>query len=101
MVHLDVPDEKSVITYVVAMYHYFNKLKQDSIQGRRIGKVVDNVIENERMVDEYDTLSSDLLEWIKRMIKDLNKREFTNSLAGVQKQLAEFNAYRTAEKPPK
>lgn len=33
------PDEKSIITYVVTYYHYFNKMKQETIQGRRIGKV--------------------------------------------------------------
>lgn len=33
------PDEKSIITYLVSYYHYFNKMKQETIQGRRIGKV--------------------------------------------------------------
>lgn len=33
------PDEKSIITYVVTYYHYFNKMKQETIQGKRIGKV--------------------------------------------------------------
>lgn len=53
------------------------------------------------MVDEYETLSSDLLEWIKMTIEQLNDRHFVNSLTGVQKQLADFNNYRTKDKPPK
>lgn len=58
-------------------------------------------MENERMMHEYESFTSDLLEWIKLTIEQLNKRDFINSLVGVQKQLAEFNNYRTTEKPPK
>ena len=38
-VNVELPDEKSIITYVVTYYHYFNKMKAESVQGRRIGKV--------------------------------------------------------------
>ena len=33
------PDDRSIITYVVTYYHYFSKMKADSVQGRRVGKV--------------------------------------------------------------
>uniref|UniRef100_A0A1I8EKU7 Spectrin beta chain n=1 Tax=Wuchereria bancrofti TaxID=6293 RepID=A0A1I8EKU7_WUCBA len=101
-VNIDMPDEKSIITYVVTYYHYFNKMKQETIQGKRIGKVVVNeLVENEKLINNYERLSSDLLEWIRQTIESLNDRHFVNSLNGVQKQLAEFNNYRTQEKPPK
>lgn len=58
-------------------------------------------MENDKLVQRYETLSSDLLEWIRRTIEELNDRQFINSLAGVQKQLADFNNYRTQDKPPK
>jgi len=38
-INVELPDEKSIITYVVTYYHYFNKMKAESVQGRRIGKV--------------------------------------------------------------
>ena len=38
-VFVDMPDEKSIITYVVTYYHYFSKLKQETVQGNRIAKV--------------------------------------------------------------
>lgn len=38
-VAVDYPDEKSIITYVVAYYHFFSRMKADTVQGRRIGKV--------------------------------------------------------------
>lgn len=37
--NVEYPDEKSIITYVVTYYHYFSKMKAESVQGRRVGKV--------------------------------------------------------------
>lgn len=120
------PDEKSIITYVVAFYHYFSKMKQLAVEGKRIGKVswkggvhflcefapftyfilfilqvLDQAIETEKMIEKYETLSSDLLIWIEQTIVVLNNRKLANSLSGVQHQLQAFNTYRTVEKPPK
>uniref|UniRef100_A0A8C1CCE2 Spectrin beta chain n=1 Tax=Cyprinus carpio carpio TaxID=630221 RepID=A0A8C1CCE2_CYPCA len=97
----DHPDEKSVITYVVTYYHYFSKMKALKVEGKRIGKVLDNAIETEKMIEKYESLASDLLEWIEQTIIILNNRKFANSLVGVQQQLQAFNTYRTVEKPPK
>uniref|UniRef100_A0A7N6C3M6 Spectrin beta chain n=1 Tax=Anabas testudineus TaxID=64144 RepID=A0A7N6C3M6_ANATE len=95
------PDEKSIITYVVAFYHYFSKMKQLAVEGKRVGKVLDQAIETEKMIDKYETLASDLLLWIEQTIVVLNNRKLANSLSGVQQQLQAFNTYRNVEKPPK
>uniref|UniRef100_A0A3P8TC17 Spectrin beta chain, non-erythrocytic 1 n=1 Tax=Amphiprion percula TaxID=161767 RepID=A0A3P8TC17_AMPPE len=100
-ISVDHPDEKSVITYVVTYYHYFSKMKALKVEGKRIGKVLDNAIETEKMIEKYESLASDLLEWIEQTIIILNNRKFANSLVGVQQQLQAFNTYRTVEKPPK
>ncbi|XP_041353644.1 spectrin beta chain-like isoform X2 [Gigantopelta aegis] len=100
-VNVEYPDEKSIITYVVTYYHYFSKMKADSVHGKRIGKVIDNALDSEKMVEEYEGLTSDLLEWIEQTIVILNDRQFANSLTGVQQQLAAFSTYRVVEKPPK
>uniref|UniRef100_A0A4W3GVP7 Spectrin beta chain n=1 Tax=Callorhinchus milii TaxID=7868 RepID=A0A4W3GVP7_CALMI len=100
-VSVDHPDEKSIITYVVTYYHYFSKMKALAVEGKRIGKVLDNAIETEKMIEKYESLASDLLEWIEQTIIILNNRKFANSLVGVQQQLQAFNTYRTVEKPPK
>uniref|UniRef100_A0A673H9N2 Spectrin beta chain, non-erythrocytic 1-like n=1 Tax=Sinocyclocheilus rhinocerous TaxID=307959 RepID=A0A673H9N2_9TELE len=63
--------------------------------------VLDNAIETEKMIEKYESLASDLLEWIEQTIIILNNRKFANSLVGVQQQLQAFNTYRTVEKPPK
>jgi len=100
-VNVEFPDEKSIITYVVTYYHYFSKMKADSVQGKRIGKVIDNAVTTERMIEQYENMTSDLLEWIEQTIVILNDRQFANSLTGVQQQLAAFSTYRIVEKPPK
>uniref|UniRef100_A0A673I3I1 Spectrin beta chain n=1 Tax=Sinocyclocheilus rhinocerous TaxID=307959 RepID=A0A673I3I1_9TELE len=95
------PDEKSIITYVVAFYHYFSKMKALAVEGKRVGKVLDQALDTEKMIEKYETLSSDLLTWIEQTIIVLNNRKLANSLTGVQQQLQAFNSYRTVEKPPK
>lgn len=100
-VFVEHPDEKSIITYVVTYYHYFSKLKQETVQGKRIGKVVGIAMENDKMIHDYEHFTSDLLKWIETTIQALGERVFENSLVGVQGQLAQFSNYRTIEKPPK
>jgi len=100
-VDTDNPDDKSIITYVVTYYHYFSKLKAETVQGKRIAKVVGQAMENDKLIDEYEKMTSDLLEWIDQTINRLDERVFTNSLNGVLQQLNEFNQYRNVDKPPK
>uniref|UniRef100_A0A8C4ZXR7 Spectrin beta chain n=1 Tax=Gadus morhua TaxID=8049 RepID=A0A8C4ZXR7_GADMO len=100
-VNVDQPDEKSIITYVATYYHYFSKMKALAVEGKRIGKVLDYAIEADQLIDKYESLASELLQWIQQTIHTLNDRQLANSLNGVQNQLQAFNSYRTVEKPPK
>ncbi|XP_056140178.1 spectrin family protein isoform X1 [Lampris incognitus] len=100
-VNVDQPDEKSIITYVATYYHYFSKMKALAVEGKRIGKVLDYAIEADQLIEKYETLASELLQWIEQTILTLNDRQLANSLSGVQNQLQAFNSYRTVEKPPK
>ncbi|KAK2552536.1 Spectrin beta chain [Acropora cervicornis] len=100
-VNVDFPDEKSVITYVAAYYHYFAKMKTVEVSGSRIGKVIERIKENSELIDDYERLATDLLAWIQLTIQKLSDRTFANTLIGVQQQMLEFNQYRTQEKPPR
>lgn len=64
-------------------------------------QVVKECQDNDKMIADYESLTSDLLEWIRQTIELLNDRQFANSLTGVQQQLTSFNNYRNTEKPPK
>ena len=88
------PDEKSIITYVVSYYHYFNEHAQKEIESNRIGTILDAALAAEAKINNYDELVTSLLKWIEEKIEELNDRTFANSIDGVKKDLAEFNAYR-------
>ncbi|CAF2887520.1 unnamed protein product [Rotaria sp. Silwood2] len=98
-VNVEYVDEKSIITYIVTLYHYFSKMKNDSVQGRRLAKVIGSALDSEKMANEYERLVSDLLIWIEQTIRTLNDRQFPNSLIRVHEKLVEFNRYRVMDKP--
>ncbi|XP_060114613.1 spectrin beta chain, non-erythrocytic 4 [Heteronotia binoei] len=93
------PDEKSILTYVVSFYHYFSKMKALAVEGKRIGKVLDQVLEIEKIIERYERLAGELLEWIELTVSAISNQKFANSLAGVQQQLQSFTAFCTLEKP--
>lgn len=64
-------------------------------------KVLDNAIEAEKVIQRYEALASDLLEWIEKTIGIISNQKFANSLTGVQQQLQAFTTYCTIEKPIK
>ncbi|XP_078262240.1 spectrin beta chain, non-erythrocytic 5 [Rhinoraja longicauda] len=95
------PDEKSIMTYVSQYYHHFSKMHQGHTGQKRIIKIVDLLQEIEALKREYQTLVSDLLDWIREKTRELNDRRFPNSLSGMQRLMADFKVYRTVVKPPK
>lgn len=64
-------------------------------------QVLDNCIEAENIVNRYEALASDLLDWIEKTIAVISNQKFANSLTGVQQQLQAFTTYCTIEKPIK
>lgn len=55
----------------------------------------------DRMKNHYEILTTDLLDWIRAKIVELQDRNFPNSLEDIQSLLLAFGHYRTQEKPPK
>ncbi|XP_046382631.1 alpha-actinin, sarcomeric isoform X1 [Ischnura elegans] len=95
------PDERAIMTYVSCYYHAFQGAMQAETAANRICKVLKVNQENERLMEEYERLASDLLEWIRRTMPWLESRQTDNSLAGVQKKLEEYRTYRRKHKPPR
>ncbi|GMS78986.1 hypothetical protein PENTCL1PPCAC_1161 [Pristionchus entomophagus] len=95
------PDEKSIITYVSLYYHYFAKQKTEMTGARRVANIMSKIMSADASEDDYETISSDLLDWIRDAIKGLSSRNFPNSLHGIQEQLIIFNQFRNADKPLK
>ncbi|XP_039992754.1 spectrin beta chain, non-erythrocytic 5 isoform X2 [Xiphias gladius] len=95
------PDEKSIMTYVSLYYHYFSKMKQGQTIQKRLAKIVGMLMELDDMKVQYERMVSDLLQWIKAKVVQLNDRRFPNSLREMQTLMTAFKTYRTVEKPPK
>jgi actinin alpha len=101
MVNSVKPDERSVMAYVSSYYHAFSGAQQAETAANRICKVLKINQENERLMEEYERMASDLLEWIRRTTPWLENRTTDNTLPGTQRKLEEFREYRRAHKPPK
>ncbi|KAK3093786.1 hypothetical protein FSP39_020213 [Pinctada imbricata] len=101
MVNSVKPDERSVMAYVSSYYHAFSGAQQAETAANRICKVLKVNQENERLMEEYERLASDLLEWIKKTTPWLENRTTDNTLPGTQRKLEEFRDYRRKHKPPK
>uniref|UniRef100_T1K6A3 F-actin cross-linking protein n=1 Tax=Tetranychus urticae TaxID=32264 RepID=T1K6A3_TETUR len=93
--------QRAIMTYVSSYYHTFSRAQQAETAANRICKVLKVNQENERLMEEYERLASDLLEWIRRTTPWLENRTTDNTLPGVQKKLEEFRQYRRAHKPPR
>ena len=74
---------------------------QAEMAANRICKVLKVNQENERLMEEYERLTSDLLEWIRRTLPWLQARQPDNTLSDLQKKLEEYRLYRRNHKPPR
>merc|ERR1712088_1139604 len=91
----------AVVTCVSSYYHTFSGAQKAEMAANRICKVLKVNQDNERLMEEYERLASDLLEWIRRTLPWLESRQSGNSLVAVQKKLEEYREYRRKHKPPR
>nr|XP_019797195.1 alpha-actinin-2 isoform X2 [Tursiops truncatus] len=90
---MHVPVDRAVLfTYCVL---------QAETAANRICKVLAVNQENERLMEEYERLASELLEWIQRTIPWLENRTPEKTMQAMQKKLEDFRDYRRKHKPPK
>uniref|UniRef100_A0A8C6KRY7 Actinin alpha 4 n=1 Tax=Nothobranchius furzeri TaxID=105023 RepID=A0A8C6KRY7_NOTFU len=95
------PDEKAIMTYVSCFYHAFSGAQKAETAANRICKVLAVNQENEQMMEDYEKLASDLLEWIRRTIPWLEDRTQEKTVNDMQAKQEDFRDYRTVHKPPK
>ncbi|XP_061733519.1 alpha-actinin-4 isoform X3 [Nerophis ophidion] len=95
------PDEKAIMTYVSCFYHAFSGAQKAETAANRICKVLAVNQENEHLMQDYEKLASDLLEWIRRTIPWLENRNPEKTMSEMQQKLEDFRDYRRVHKPPK
>uniref|UniRef100_G3PEJ5 Actinin, alpha 1 n=1 Tax=Gasterosteus aculeatus aculeatus TaxID=481459 RepID=G3PEJ5_GASAC len=95
------PDEKAIMTYVSSFYHAFSGAQKAETAANRICKVLAVNQENEQLMEDYEKLATDLLEWIRRTIPWLENRMPENTMQTMQQKLEDFRDYRRLHKPPK
>ncbi|XP_078132192.1 alpha-actinin-3b isoform X8 [Sander vitreus] len=95
------PDEKAIMTYVSCFYHAFAGAEQAETAANRICKVLAVNQENEKLMEEYEKLASELLEWIRRTIPWLENRVAEQTMRAMQQKLEDFRDYRRIHKPPR
>ncbi|XP_037366270.1 alpha-actinin-2 isoform X2 [Talpa occidentalis] len=101
LVHTARPDERAIMTYVSCYYHAFAGAQKAETAANRICKVLAVNQENERLMEEYERLASELLEWIRRTTPWLENRTPEKTMKAMQKKLEDFRDYRRKHKPPK
>ncbi|XP_048046774.1 alpha-actinin-2b isoform X2 [Megalobrama amblycephala] len=95
------PDERAIMTYVSCFYHAFAGAEQAETAANRICKVLGVNQENEKLMEDYERLASELLEWIRRTIPWLENRVAEKTMVEMQRKLEDFRDYRRMHKPPK
>uniref|UniRef100_A0A8C7U562 Actinin, alpha 2b n=1 Tax=Oncorhynchus mykiss TaxID=8022 RepID=A0A8C7U562_ONCMY len=95
------PDERAIMTYVSCFYHAFAGAEQAETAANRICKVLGVNQENEKLMEEYERLASELLEWIRRTTPWLENRTAEKTMVEMQRKLEDFRDYRCMHKPPK
>lgn len=101
MVNQVKPDERAVMTYVSCYYHAFSSSQQAETAAKRILKALNVNQGNEKAIEDYENLASDLLDWINQKIPQFNDRPTDASLEEMQDKLNDFRNYKGTEKPPK
>ncbi|EGD78759.1 actinin [Salpingoeca rosetta] len=101
MVNCIKPDERSIMTYVAAYYKCFASFNQAEVAAKKIATVLETNREHERLIAEYETMATALLEWIQKTIAWLVERPAINDVQTCQDKLETLNNFRSSELPGK
>ncbi|KAK4469499.1 hypothetical protein MN116_007045 [Schistosoma mekongi] len=113
--HLDIPkmldpedmvsskkcDERSVMAYLSSYYHVFSGSHKANIAATRIANNLRMIRENQNLEECYETISTNLLSWIKMKLEEFGHRDPQTSVSVVEGLQQKFRLYCRQEKPSK
>ncbi|VDN25078.1 unnamed protein product [Dibothriocephalus latus] len=101
MVNSVKPDDRSVMAYVSCYYHSFAGTLKANVATSRVCKALEVSQMSDQLCEEYDTIFSNLADWIKEKKVDFEKREPNESITEAEAKLQALRQYRAEEKPLK
>jgi len=103
IVSLPRPDERSVMTYVAAMYKVFSAYDKFEIAGQRIGKFINLSKDVQDMIHDYEQRAKVMKEWLDasdaRFSRDPDCAE--DDYQGIIATMAAYKEYRKKERSGK
>lgn len=57
------------------------------------------MIDCDKIKDDYESGTDDLLQWTRAKSDELNERNLPNTIEGTQQEMSNFHDYRIKEKP--
>lgn len=100
IVNIAKPDERSIMTYVAALYHVFASGMKTDQAAKQVGDFLDFEQATELLKDEYTRRATALRDWTQGAVATLADRNFANSVQGVQAQIQELGSWRSGQKVP-
>ena len=91
------PDERSVMTQVAAFYKLFASANKGEIAAAKIATVLKTNMEHDQLIQEYERLATDLLEWIPAAIARLDERPPLGSVQECIDYLEKMGGFRKEE----
>jgi len=101
IVSIPKPDERSIMTYVAALYHVFASSRKAETAAKNVANVLEFIQEAERLKAEYNDRAKQLVDWINLATGRMNDHNFKNSLEGIQQDISDFQRFKSDEKVPK
>ena len=95
------PDERSVMTQVAAYYKAFASSNKSETAARKIATVLETNREHERLIEEYEEMSSQLLGWIEAKVAEFGTRDPVQGVDTCQQMLEQKSVFRSTEYPTK
>lgn len=98
IVNMPRPDERSVMTYVAALYKVFSSNDQVEKAGKRAGNFLDFLRATEGMMHDYEQRAQALKEKIDAAIANMDGIAPAEQYVEIKKQIADTRAYRRGDK---
>jgi len=95
----DIPDEKSVMTYVAEYFHRFASQDQKENSARRCAKFLKFIRDMKSREDEYERRARASLAWVEENRKSFEDYKFGESLAEAQQYSAALRKFVVEERP--